>query len=84
MRFSPAFSGGLIEADGARGLTGGGVAFSPAFSGGLIEAPLMAASKGGVPRFSPAFSGGLIEASAPTWANRLGLAVFPRVQRGPH
>ena len=61
--FSPAFSGGLIEAmtwPAPRALP---AAFSPAFSGGLIEAGFRAARETcSLDWFSPAFSGGLIEA----------------------
>ena len=63
-RFSPAFSGGLIEAESEFVSEIGVTVFSPAFSGGLIEARLRPKACRRAPSFSPAFSGGLIEASS--------------------
>ena len=59
---SPAFSGGLIEAQRTSGAFCARLRSSPAFSGGLIEAaPSSTRSFASLPS-SPAFSGGLIEA----------------------
>ena len=82
--FSPAFSGGLIEALRLAANPWDASLFSPAFSGGLIEARL--ARRGGkrIALFSPAFSGGLIEARPPADTVTTPPPVFPRVQRGPH
>ena len=82
--FSPAFSGGLIEARPRPACTAAGWQFSPAFSGGLIEAPRCSIWPSSRVEFSPAFSGGLIEARAPLVSVAVSVYVFPRVQRGPH
>ena len=84
MTFSPAISGGLIEAIAVIGLVALLVRFSPAISGGLIEARWTAAERDNGSGFSPAISGGLIEASLKSSTFKRRSRVFPRDKRGPH
>ena len=82
--FSPAISGGLIEADQLGQAARLADAFSPAISGGLIEAVCVVWVTLMFAMFSPAISGGLIEATGAFGGRSAMRRVFARDKRGPH
>ena len=88
--FSPAFSGGLIEAARREHVADAGRpprCFPPRSAGASLKRWRKArhVPMGSTRWFSPAFSGGLIEAVVEaTTCITHHAGVFPRVQRGPH
>ena len=82
---SPAFCGGLIEAQIPHGGPCGAlVSLPPRSAGASLKRHRRQRTDAGRRQSSPAFCGGLIEASYRWKAGPRRGPVFPRVLRGPH